>query len=246
MVLAITRRVVVPSALLALALSFALPAPAAAQDAAAASTGLTETNWDGLVRVEARKLDAVYLLPEADFSGYTKVMLDPTQVAFRKNWRRDQNRDSASLSGRISDSDARRILDAARESNDEIVHDAFQEAGFTVVTEAGPDVLRVGTAIVNIDVEAPETMSAGRTTSYTREAGAAMLVVEARDSLSGAILGRAIDADSTGEHGLYVRNRVTNRVDFERMFKEWAETSAEGLRELRALSPVDTAGALAR
>ena len=53
----------------------------------------TETNWDGLVRVKAKKLDYVYLAPEADFRRYTKVLIDPTEVSFRKNWQRDQNRD---------------------------------------------------------------------------------------------------------------------------------------------------------
>ena len=37
-----------------------------------------QPNWDGLVKVEAKKLDEVYLLPQADFRDYTKVMIDPT------------------------------------------------------------------------------------------------------------------------------------------------------------------------
>ena len=41
---------------------------------------------DGLVRVKSKRLDVVYLQPGADFRSYTKVMLDPTEVAFAKNW----------------------------------------------------------------------------------------------------------------------------------------------------------------
>src|SRR5262245_64200896 len=70
--------------------------------------------WDGLVRVESRNFDVVYLAPGADFSGYTKVMLDPTEVAFRRNWVRDYNNDTRSLSNRISDQEARDILAAAQ------------------------------------------------------------------------------------------------------------------------------------
>ena len=49
------------------------------------------TTWDGLVRVESKKLRLVYLRPGADFRAYSKVMLDPTEVAFRKNWLRNYN-----------------------------------------------------------------------------------------------------------------------------------------------------------
>lgn len=238
-----TRTAIAAAAMLAL-LS---PAPIAAQENSAATAAPTETDWGGLLRVKAKKLDAVYLLPEADFRPYTKVMLDPTEVAFRKNWQRDQNRGGVgSLSGDVSDADARRILDRASSGFDEILTKAFQDAGFTVVTEAGPDVLHVETAVINLDITAPDTMSAGRTRTYSREAGEATLVMEVRDSLSGSTLGRAIDEDETGDMGLYVRNRATNTADFERLFRNWAKSAANGLVELRDLSPVDASGALAR
>ena len=49
-------------------------------------------SWDGLVEVKPKKMDLVYLLPGADFRPYTKVMVDPTEVAFRKDWLKDMNR----------------------------------------------------------------------------------------------------------------------------------------------------------
>ena len=39
-------------------------------------------NWDGLVEVKPKRLDAVFLLPGADFRAYKKVMMDPVEVAF--------------------------------------------------------------------------------------------------------------------------------------------------------------------
>ena len=62
-------------------------------------------SWDGLVQVKSQNADLLYLQPGADFRGYTKVVLDPTEVAFRKNWRLDYNSSSRSLSQRISDKD---------------------------------------------------------------------------------------------------------------------------------------------
>jgi hypothetical protein len=40
--------------------------------------------WDGLVEVKPKRMDAAYLLPGADFRSYTKVMIDPSEVAFRE------------------------------------------------------------------------------------------------------------------------------------------------------------------
>src|SRR5215469_16035588 len=69
------------------------------------------TNWDGLTLVNSTKLQYVYLLPGADFSRYTKVMLDPTEISFKKNWARDYNNSTMrSLSHRITDADVERVV----------------------------------------------------------------------------------------------------------------------------------------
>jgi hypothetical protein len=213
-------------------------APLAAQEG--------EATWDGLTKVESKKLDEVYLLPQADFREYTKVMIDPTEVSFRKNWQRDQNRASVGLMNHVSDADARRILDDAREEFQKLFAETYASEGYEVVTAPGAEVLRVSTAIVNLDVAAPDTMSAGRSRTYSREAGEATLVIEVRDSLSGELLGRAIDERETSDMGPYIRNSVTNAAAFEQVFRRWARTSADGLAELKTLSPIDPAALQAR
>src|SRR6478609_8105585 len=110
------RKMLIGMAALAIAVT-----PLAAQEGEAA--------WDGLVKVQAKKLDEVYLLPQADFRGYTEVMIDPTEVSFRKNWQRDQNRDRLDLSNRVSDSDARRILDDAQKEFQKLFADAYSKDG---------------------------------------------------------------------------------------------------------------------
>ena len=197
--------------------------------------------WDGLVHMKSKRFDAVYLMPSVDFRVYTKVMLDPTEVAFRKNWIRDYNADAMTLDQRISDSDARKILDAARTGFEEIFTKAYTDAGYQVVTEPGGDVLRLRTAVVNLSVTAPDQMTAARSRSYAREAGFATVIVEARDSQSGALLGRAVDGKTAGDNGAFIRNRVTNRSDFERLFSLWAKISVEGLQELKNISPIPAA-----
>src|SRR5512137_2957478 len=153
----------------------------------------TPESWDGLVQVKPKRMDAAYLLPGADFRQYTKVMIDPTEVAFQKDWMKNMNDPRRELSRRISQEDAERILETARINFDEIFSEAFTKGGYTVVTARGPDVLRVSTAVVNLYVNAPDVMAPGRSRTYTTEAGEATLVIEVRDSMTGALMGRVLD-----------------------------------------------------
>ncbi|HEX5008707.1 MAG TPA: DUF3313 family protein [Hyphomonadaceae bacterium] len=200
------------------------------------------TEWDGLQKVAAKKFDLAYLLPGADFKAYTKVMLDPAEAAFRKNWQKDYNSSNRSLDMRISDDEAREMLTAVRTAFDEILAQTYRDNGYEVVTTPGPDVMRLKTAVFNIDVDAPDQMTASRTRVYSSEAGRASLMVEVRDSMSGAVLARGIDSRDVGDMGFTVRrSRVSNRADFERVFKTWSQMSVDGLATLKAMPPIGVA-----
>lgn len=192
---------------------------------------------EGLYKVPSKRFDLVYLLPGADFRPYTKIMFDTPEVAFKKNWQRDYNSSTRSTQRRISDEDAQQALNAARSGLTEVFTRVHTEGGYQVVTSPGPDVLRVRTAVVNLDVAAPDTMSAGRSRTFSREAGSATLVVEVRDSTTGALLGTAVDTREIGDSMSYLRNSVTNRSDFRQAFERWAKISLAGLNELKQLSP---------
>ena len=196
--------------------------------------------WDHLVRVKSKKLSAVYLLPGADFRGYNKVMMDPAQVAFRKNWVRDYNSSVRDLSRQISDEDAMKLADNMRAGALKMYTEVFQKAGYQIVTAPGADVLRIAPNILDLYMTAPEPMTAGRTRTYTVDAGEATLALEVHDSLTGALLGRAVDRRTAGSGGTYLSRAsdVQNMADFERLYRQWAETSVKGLEELKARSPL--------
>ncbi len=64
-------------------------------------------------------------------------------------------------------------------------------------------------------------------------------MLEARDSSTGALLGRVVDRRETQDtQGLQVTTRVTNLADFRTLFDRWAKISVKGLNELKELSPV--------
>ncbi|TMJ20173.1 MAG: DUF3313 domain-containing protein [Alphaproteobacteria bacterium] len=195
---------------------------------------------EGLTKIEGARADVLYLLPDVDFRAYTKVMLDPTEVAFRRNFVRNYNR-TVGTGRRIGDEAVQRAADQFRTGFGQIFADAYRNAGYEVVTQPGPDVLRLRTGVLNLYVAAPDQMSAGRTRSYSVEAGEATLVIEARDSLSGALLGRAFDQRLAGDNMAALRTSVSNRADFEQLFRHWARASVRGLEELKASSPVNVA-----
>jgi|SRR6185503_3598178 hypothetical protein len=195
--------------------------------------------WDGLVEVKPKRIDAGFLLPGADFRPYKKIMMDPVEVAFKKDWMKDYNRDTATLSQRLTQEDIDKIAKAARENFEEVFTEVYREAGLEIVTTPGPDVLRLRPGVMDLYIVAPDNMTAGRSRTYTTEAGEALLFLEVRDSTTGALLGRALDRRNTRYTGqVQLSNRVTNLSDFRTLFKQWADISVKGFEDLRALSPI--------
>jgi hypothetical protein len=200
-----------------------------------------QTTWDDLQLVRSSQSQRVYLLPGADFRPFTKVMLDPTEVAFRRNWARDFNRTVGTVSRRITDADIERITREVSTNFGDIFAEEYQRAGFQVVQSPGPDVLRVRTGVIDLSISAPDIRSSSRVRSAAWEAGAATLVVEARDSQTGALLGRALDRRWAGDNQRFLRNSVTNRADFRILFRSWARDSIDGLRQLQSTTPIAVA-----
>jgi hypothetical protein len=201
------------------------------------------TTWDGLVHVPSKKFKLVYLAPGADFRPYSKVIIDPTEVAFDKDWIRKWNEQQASTQGQISAYDIKSAVTDGVKRASSVFDKAFADGGYQVVTTPGPDVLRVRTGILDIVVAAPDVITMGRTFANTNAAGAATLVIEGRDSESNAILGRVVDQRLAGDNGLINRSSVTNRSDFLELAKSWAKDSVVGLNELKTLSPIPASAA---
>lgn len=198
-------------------------------------------NWDGLVEVKSKRLDAAFLAPGADFRPYTKLMVDPTQAAFHKDWIKNMN-DRRDLSRMVDDQQAQGILEAAKTNFADVFHEAFNKAGYTTVDKPGPDVLRVTPGVINLYVNAPDVMAPGRSRSYTANAGEATMILELRDSQTNALLGRVLDRRETRDTvGMSAANTVTNTSDFRLLFKSWAGICVKGLETLKSVSPVPQA-----
>jgi len=181
-----------------------------------------EVSFDGLVPIEGADVAMAYIDPEADFSVFKRVVILEPAVAFRSNWQRDQNR---SRSRNVRTADMERIQADVAALFTAVFTERLEAGGFEVVDVAGDDVLALRPAIIDLDVSAPDTRTAGRSRTHTASTGAATLYIQLFDSVTGDILGRAADRRAARSAGgtLTWNNRVTNTAEARRLFIRWGD-----------------------
>jgi hypothetical protein len=182
---------------------------------------------DGLKLASSKNVALIYIREGATLAGYSKVMIDPVQVAFDKSWSRDR-RD-------IREDERERIRNDLAEEFRQVFTEELEAGGsYQIVDSGGPDVLRVTAAIIDLYVTAPDVMTAGRTRSYTVSAGRMTLVAELRDTESGAILARVADRKEASNHNTFTwTTRASNTADARRILKSWAGALRKGLDAAR-------------
>lgn len=195
--------------------------------AVVAQDPLKDTTIEGLQLIRDTNLALVYAEPGADLGRYNRIYLADTYVAFKKNWKRNQNRGS---SHKISADDMSRIKSELALLFRDVFTRTLEESGYDLVTEHAEDVLLVKPAIINLDVVAPETRSPGIVHSYSETAGEMTLYLELYDSVTGDLIAKALDR-KVDRHTGYFRwqNRVSNRAAARRILQEWAKVLKEGL-----------------
>ena len=189
------------------------------------SSSAEEANpqFENLVAVDDSKVAVAYIDPQADFSVFDSVMILDTAVAFRSGWERDQRRGTRGT--RVSARDMERIKTRVSELFNSVFIDVLEaDDGFEIVSEPDYNVLLIRAAIIDLDVTAPDTQSAGRTRTYTANSGAATLYIELYDSVSGQIIGRAFDRQAARNQASMMRwtSRSSNTADARRVFRSWA------------------------
>jgi hypothetical protein len=197
---------------------------------------LPEFTVEGLKRVhDAKGMALVYADENADLSQYDRVYLVEPYVAFKKNWQRDQNRGAAAMKVRTSDMD--RIKVNVKELFMEVFTEELQQGGYELANERAADVLIVKPAIIDLDVNAPDIRSAGRTNTYASSAGSMKLYLELYDSETDDLLAKALDAKADRDHGfMQWQTSAANRQAAKRMMKPWAEALRTGLDRARDLT----------
>jgi hypothetical protein len=207
-------RVVAVPMLLACLLAPAV-APAASKSAAEEAFSA-----DGLEKTKVKGIDLVYARPGASLAAYSKVRVAPVAVAFRKDFAPEKTGSRMKFSSGE--------LEGIRADVGRIVHDEFvKELGkgsYAATDVAGPDVLDVRAGIADLYVNAPDSMQAGRTRTYTMNAGEMTLVMELADSVTGEVIARVYDRREARDTGMLTwTNSVTNQAEAANAARSWAK-----------------------
>jgi hypothetical protein len=189
-----------------------------------------EITFDGLVRIDHGQFKDSWADPDIDFSQYNKIMTGKAVFEFRAV----KKSHSASFARRSNESEFW-ISDANKEKLIEVVTEVFRKEldkseKFTRADGPGRDVLVIVGGLHDIVSRVPPDM-VGRGDIYLSSVGEATLVLEARDSLSGETIYRAIDRRAAEQIGgqMNISNRVTNMSEVRRMAQRWATRLREGL-----------------
>lgn len=198
---------------------------------AKSKTEVPEYTVEGLKLIPNTKgMALVWAEPGANLSQYDRVYLAEPYVAFKKNWKREQNRGTL----KVSSSDMERIKKNVQELFVEIFTEELTKGGYTLATERAEDVLIVKPAIIDLDVNAPDVRSAGRSNTFTTSAGSMTLYLELYDSETDDLLAKALDAKADRDTGyMQWQTKVGNYTAAKRMMQPWAEALRKGLDEAR-------------
>jgi Protein of unknown function (DUF3313) len=188
---------------------------------------------EGLKLVKRPGLDTVYVRENVSLAKYGKVMLDPVEVSFDKNW--DPRRSTASP---LESADPVAIQKGlAKLAREVLQRELEKKGGYPLVDEPGADVLRVRARIVDLYINAPDTRSAEPTRVYVINAGEMTLMAELYDSVTNTLLARVIDRQRGLDRGLnelQIANRVTNTAEADRILTFWARRLRNALDKARA------------
>lgn len=191
----------------------------------------------GLRQVPSRYLDELLLRPDAGIANYRAVLVEPAQVRMHEAWLKDMNYHRRASARRIGEDVARGFTEDAATSVRTAIANAFRERGYEIAQEPGPGVLRLSPRISDLYVNAPEALATGTTKVFTREAGEATLMLEARDSQSGRLLARIVHHDEAGAtRGFSRTSDVTNRFWLDGLFDRWASHCASEFAAARSVA----------
>jgi hypothetical protein len=176
---------------------------------------------EGLVAVQSRNLDELYLRPNADLAAYRKVLIDPVRAEIRGDWLKNLNY-TRNVSRWVRPDDAQRIAKDTASTLESTIAETYKARGYEIAAAPEPGVLRLSASIADLYVNAPDRFSPWTVKTFTRDAGQATLVLEARDAVSGTLLARVVHHGIAREISrLNMAGDVSNRFWFETLFRRW-------------------------
>lgn len=186
---------------------------------------------EGLAKIQVKGVDLAYRREGVNMAPYSKLIVEPVEVAFHKNW--DPTRPGSNL--KLSKTERDNIRNGVGKIVQEEIEKALKAGGgWQLVKDAGADVLRLKAKVLNLYVNAPDTKQAGVRT-FTVSSGEMTLLLEIYDSETGAILARAVDRQESRDTGLWqISSSVSNAADAQLIAAKWGKVLRDRLDKAKA------------
>jgi len=193
--------------------------------------------YDGMVPVRDSGMKEAWVKPDINISSYKHVLLLPAEMQYRAVRPTAGSGLSRSTTTEfpISPANQKRLVDTVTEVFRE---ELAKSRTLTLTDQPGPDVLLVRISLLDIVSKVPPE-GPGRTEIYLDEVGAATLVLELQDSMSGETLARAVDRraadrpDTLSGPGSVSRvTTVTAWSDVRRVARRWASAVTRRIDQL--------------
>jgi hypothetical protein len=194
-----------------------------------AAADSSSSPFPGLELVDSKNVDRLYRRPDLDVSAYGKILIGEPVVEFSKNWN-PRNYGTYGLSAAQLKKIRVDLADLAKATFVKVLG----AGGYEVVTEAGDGVLEIIPSIVNLYINAPDTMTAGRSKTYAMDAGSMTLALQVSDSVTGTLLAVVYDHKRDSSGRMQWAMSASNRAAASRTLTGWAEQLKRELDAARA------------
>lgn len=186
----------------------------------------------GLQRTDLAGMGRAFVRPGASLASYDRVLLDPVDVSFRRDWV-PYGAGSGSVLPMDAHSPAVVRGDVVRSVRDAVAR-ALPQHGLASASEAGPGVLRLKLRVVDVYLSNPWGPGPARSRVLATSSGEMTLVAELSDAATGEVLARAGDWQDMRNTGrLLPSNDIRTGSDIDGVAQAWAASLVGALRPAR-------------
>ena len=195
-----------------------------------------ETTADGLVRVPARSVGGVYRAPDATFTQYQRIILEPPSISFVEGLDGESSRSQPEGNCRAC------VRNRCRLFRDEFAREFVKRGPYKFADEPAPDVLLVvpGHRRTRHPGCRKPAWTPGDRTYLTMRPVTMKVTGDLRDAMTGKLVGRVITyhpPEQNTNSELRIANRTANAQEQRRVFAEWSLLVREALDVAKAAKP---------
>lgn len=193
-----------------------------------------ELSHDGLAPIMNSRFEEAWADPEVDLRTYNRVIAAPAEFEFRSHLKARSGaagRGTGAMEFRMSDESKERLIE---EVTSRFLSELQSAKGWEVVEEPGEETLLLVGRFLDIVSHVP-TSVVGTGEVMISSVGEVSLVIEAKDSLSGETLFRAVQRSTVRDRAgsIYVSpNNVASWAQVRRWASQWATAVREALESI--------------